>query len=209
MRPDSLRPLGLKLRGAGRLWSWPGISQPRLAQGLRRLGLAALTMLLALAGPAFGLLAMIPLVGLWMATGEAEWMIGAFLVAMINLINLAPAPPLDGSKALGPVLARVDPMVEKAALIAIGALVVWWGVTTGRFILAVFLGIALLGHLRAGAWRPPGGKLTWPQAGQSLGLFLATGLACAAAGIGVLLPLADGSLPGAIDFGARFIGIER
>lgn len=165
--------------------------------------------LVALAGPAFGLLAMIPLVGLWMATGEAEWMIGAFLVAMINLINLAPAPPLDGSKALGPVLARVDPMLEKIALIAIGALVVWWGVTTGRFILAVFLGIALLGHLRAGAWRPPGGKLTWPQAGQSLGLFLATGLACAAAGIGVLLPLADGSLPGAIDFGARFIGIER
>lgn len=51
MRPDSLRPFGLKLRGTGRLWSWPGISWPRLAQGLRRLGLAALTMLLALAGP--------------------------------------------------------------------------------------------------------------------------------------------------------------
>lgn len=166
--------------------------------------------LVALAGPAFGLLAAIPVVGVWYATGDAEWLMGAFFIAMINLVNLAPAPPLDGSKALGPVLARVDPMLEKVALIAIGALVVWWGVTTGRFILAVFLGIALLGHLRAGAWRPAdGARLSWGEAGKSLGLFLATGAVCAAAGLGVLLPLADGSPQGALDIALRFIGVER
>ena len=166
--------------------------------------------LVALAGPAFGLLAAIPVVAIWYATGDSEWLMGAFLIAMINLVNLAPAPPLDGSKALGPVLARVDPMLEKVALIAIGALVVWWGVTTGRFILAVFLGIALLGHLRAGAWRPDDGpRLSWGEAGKSLGLFLVTGAACAAAGLGVLLPLADGSPQGALDIGLRFIGVER
>lgn len=166
--------------------------------------------LVALAGPAFGLLAVLPVMGLWFVTRDPEWLMGAFFIAMINLVNLAPAPPLDGSKALGPVLARIDPMLEKVALIAIGALVVWWGVTTGRYILAVFLGIALLGHLKAGAWRPADGpRLSWPQAGQSLALFLVTALACAAAALGVLLPLADGSPTQALDVALRYIGVER
>lgn len=164
--------------------------------------------LVSLAGPAFGLLAVLPAVGLWMATGDREWMMGAFLIAMINLVNLAPAPPLDGSKALGPVLARIDPMVEKAALIAIGALVVWWGVSTGRYILAIFLGIAVLGSLRRGAWRPGERKLSWGEAAKSLGLFVATGAACAGAALGVLLPISDGSVLGALDIAERFIGFD-
>ncbi len=165
--------------------------------------------LVSLAGPAFGLLAVLPAVGLWFATGDQEWMLGAFFIAMINLVNLAPAPPLDGSKALGPVLARIDPMVEKAALIAIGALAVWWGVSTGRYILAVFLAIAILGSLRRGAWRPGEKKLTWPEAGKSLVLFLLTGALCGAAAIGVLLPLSEGSPQGAFEIAARFIGFDR
>ncbi|MCA3700172.1 MAG: peptidase M50 [Brevundimonas sp.] len=164
--------------------------------------------LVSLAGPAFGLLAVLPAVGLWMATGDREWMMGAFLIAMINLVNLAPAPPLDGSKALGPVLARIDPMVEKAALIAIGVLVVWWGVSTGRYILAIFLGIAVLGSLRRGAWRPGERKLSWGEAAKSLGLFVATGAACAGAALGVLLPISDGSVLGALDMAGRFIGFD-
>jgi Zn-dependent protease len=169
--------------------------------------------LVALAGPAFGLLAILPAVGLWLVSGDDAWMLGAFFIAMINLVNLAPAPPLDGSKALGPVLARIDPMVEKAALIAIGALAVWWGVSTGRWILAVFLGIAVLGSLRRGAWRPGEKTLSWPEAGRSLALFLITAAACAAAALGVLMPLAEGTPPerimGALDIAARFIGFDR
>lgn len=165
--------------------------------------------LVSLAGPAFGLLAVLPAVGLWLVTGDPAWMEGAFFIAMINLVNLAPAPPLDGSKALGPVLARIDPMVEKAALILMGGLAVWWGVSTGRYILAVFLAIAVLGSVRRGAWRPGEAKLTWPEAAKSLVLFLITAALCGAAAIGVLLPLSEGSPQGAIDIAARFIGIGR
>ena len=60
--------------------------------------------LVSLAGPAFGLLAMIPFVGVWTVLGQGEWLMGAFFIAMINLVNLLPAPPLDGSKALPPTL---------------------------------------------------------------------------------------------------------
>lgn len=168
--------------------------------------------LVSLAGPAFGLLAIVPVAGIWYATGDRSWMIGAFFIAMINLVNLAPAPPLDGSKALGPVLARIHPMVEKAALIAMGGLAVWWGVTTGRYILAVFLAIAVIGSLRQGAWRPGERTLSWGEAGQSFALFLITAVLCLGAAIGVLLPLSEGSLIerfwNGIDMAARFIGFN-
>ena len=78
----------------------------------------------SLAGPLFGLLAAIPFFILFLVLGGKVWLLGAVVIAAINLINLAPAPPLDGSRALGPVLARIHPMVEKGAMIAMGALVV-------------------------------------------------------------------------------------
>ena len=137
--------------------------------------------LVSLAGPAFGLLALIPVVGLWIVTGDDAWMLGAFFIAMINFVNLAPAPPLDGSKALGPVLARIDPMVEKAALI---------------------------GHLRRGAWRPEGRQLTWKEAGQSVGLFLLTAAACAGVGLSALVPGAASGAD-ALAAGASFFEFNR
>lgn len=164
--------------------------------------------LVSLAGPAFGLLAMIPFVAAWMVTGGGAWLFGAFFIAMINLVNLVPAPPLDGSKALGPVLARVHPMLEKAALIGVGVAVVWWGVTTGRWILAAFLAIAILGHLRRGGWRPDERPLNTPEAGKSLALYLLTTAACAAAAVASLALLADGSVVGGIDLGLRFMGLD-
>ncbi len=163
--------------------------------------------LVSLAGPGFGLLAAIPFFGGYIATGRGEWLLGAAVIALINLVNLAPAPPLDGSKALGPVLARIHPNVERGAMLLIGALVVFWGVTTGRFILAAFLAIALIGHLRRGAWRPEGRPLTGREAGQSVGLFLAAAIACVGVGVAALMPLADGSLPGALAIAGRYMGI--
>lgn len=163
--------------------------------------------LVSLAGPAFGLLAAIPLFAGFIATGQGEWLLGAAIIALINLVNLAPAPPLDGSKALGPVLARIHPNVERGAMVLVGALVVIWGLTTGRFILAAFLAIALIGHLRRGAWRPEGRPLTGREAGQSVGLFLAAAVACAGVGIAALMPLAGGSLPGALAVAGRYLGI--
>lgn len=164
--------------------------------------------LVSLAGPAFGLLAAIPFYGLFLATGQATWLNGVFAVAVLNLINLAPAPPLDGSKALGPVLARIHPMVEKAALLAVGAVVILWGVSNGSWIFAAFLGIALFGHLRRGAWRPGGRRLTWGEAGKSTGLFLLTALACAGVGLSAVLPVAASGAE-AVALGSSFFEFNR
>lgn len=163
--------------------------------------------LVSLAGPAFGLLAMVPFVGLWAVTGGDAWLMGAFFIAMINLLNLLPAPPLDGSKALGPVLTRVHPRLEQVALLAVGGLAVWWGLSTGRLILAVFLGLAVIGHLKRGVWRAAWGRLSWPEAGRSLALYLLTAVVCAAAAIGALLPLTGGAVEPALEMGLRFFGV--
>ena len=164
--------------------------------------------LVSLAGPAFGLLAMIPFAGVWMATGQGEWLIGAFFIAMLNLVNLVPAPPLDGSKALGPVLTRVHPRLEQLVLLVIGIAVVWWGLTTGRFILAAFLALAVFSHLKRGVWRPAWGTLSWQEAGRSLALYLATGALCAVAAVGALLPVADGDPAEAIRLGLSYLGVR-
>jgi len=162
----------------------------------------------SLAGPAFGLLATVPFFAAWMVTGGSAWLVGAFAIAMLNLVNLAPAPPLDGSKALGPVLARIHPMLEKAAMVAVGALVVVWGLSNGSYIFAGFLVLALIGHLRRGAWRPEGRALTGREAIYSVGLFLITVAACAGVAMAALLPLA-GSVEGALAQGLRYLEFGR
>jgi Zn-dependent protease len=164
--------------------------------------------LVSLAGPAFGLLAAIPFFGLFITTNEPMWLQGVFIIALINLVNLAPAPPLDGSKALGPVLARIHPMVEKAAMVAVGVLVVIWGVTNGSYIFAAFLALALIGHLRRGAWRPDGRPLTGAESLRSVGLFVVVAAACVAVALAGLMPIA-GSLPEAAAFGARYFEFGR
>jgi len=164
--------------------------------------------LVSLAGPAFGLLAAIPFFALYFGLGGGTWLLGAAVIAALNLINLAPAPPLDGSKAIGPVLARIHPWVERAAMVVMGGLVVYWGVATGRWILAVFLAIALLGHLRRGAWRPEGRDLSVREALFSVGLYAVTAAACAVTGLAALLPLAEGSIPGAIQIAGSYLGFR-
>ncbi|HYC66840.1 metalloprotease [Brevundimonas sp.] len=165
--------------------------------------------LVSLAGPAFGLLAAIPFFALFIGTGQGTWLLGSAVIAALNLINLAPAPPLDGSKALGPVLARIHPMLERLAMFAVGALIVWWGFVTGRWILAAFLAIALIGHLKRGTWRPDGRRLTVRESVFSVGLFLVTTAACAAVGLASLMPIAEGSLPLALDIGGRYLGVGQ
>ncbi len=163
--------------------------------------------LVSLAGPAFGLLAAIPFFAGFIATGHGMWLLGAAVIAAVNLINLAPAPPLDGSKALGPVLARIHPMLERVAMIAVGGLVVWWGLMSGRWILAAFLAIALIGHLKRGAWRPDGRPLSGRESVFSVGLFVVTAAACAGVGLAALMPLGGGSLPVALDLAGRYLGV--
>ena len=165
--------------------------------------------LVSLAGPFFGLLAAIPFFALYVALNGPAWLIGAAVIAAINLVNLAPAPPLDGSKAIGPVLAKIHPWLERGAMILIGALVVYWGVMTGRWILAAFLAIALIGHLRRGFWRPDGRQLTVRESVFSVGLFLATAAACAGVGLAALMPLSGGSFEGALEIAGAYLGFGR
>ncbi|MEW6537152.1 MAG: site-2 protease family protein [Pseudomonadota bacterium] len=165
--------------------------------------------LVSLAGPAFGLLAMIPFVGVWMVLGQGEWLMSAFFIAMLNLVNLVPAPPLDGSKALGPVLTRVHPRLEQIVLLIIGVAVVWWGLTTGRFILAAFLALSVFSHLKRGVWRAAWGTLSWPEAGKSLALYLLTLAVCAAAAVGALMPMTGGDPSGAVQLGLNYLGFGR
>ena len=164
--------------------------------------------LVSLAGPAFGLLAAIPFLGLFLATGNGMWLQGVFAISLLNLINLAPAPPLDGSKALGPVLARIHPLLEKAALLAVGGLVLAWGVSNGSWFFAAFLALALIGHLRRGAWRPEGRQLTWAEAGKSTGLFLVTAAACVGVALAALMPGAP-SFEAAMAGGMSFFEFGR
>jgi len=128
--------------------------------------------LIALAGPSFGLIAAIPFFLLARQTGDSRWVGGAFFIGLINLINLAPAPPLDGSKALGPALARIHPLVEKAALILVGLVAVVLAVRTGNWIFGAFVGIATLGAIRARTLRAPARPLTAVEWIGSVGLWL-------------------------------------
>ena len=164
--------------------------------------------LVSLAGPAFGLLAAIPFFAGYWATGEVAWLQGAFVISVINLFNLAPAPPLDGSKALGPVLARAHPMLEMGAMLAVGMAVAWWSLVTGRFILAAFLAIALIGHLRRGVWRPEGRPLSGEESFRSIALFLITAVACAGVAYAALAPM-TGSSAEALALGLNFYGLGQ
>lgn len=179
-----------------------------LAQGQREPKSEWHGVLVSLAGPAFGLLAAIPFFALWLVLGGPAWLLGAAVIAAINLVNLAPAPPLDGSKAIGPVLAKIHPWVERAAMLMMGVIVVYWGVMTGRWILAAFLAIALLGHLRRGGWRPEGQPLSGGQEAASVGLYLVMAAACVGVGLAALVPLAEGSLEGALRIAGTYLGFS-
>jgi Zn-dependent protease len=128
--------------------------------------------LIALAGPVIGLLAAAPFVLAYRYTGDHVWLGGVFFIGMINLINLAPAPPLDGSKALGPALARIHPWVERGALMLVGVLAVAWALWSRNYIFAVFVGLGLLGSLRTRAVRPEAARLNRLQWLASVGLWL-------------------------------------
>ena len=177
------------------------------ARGARGAASEWIGVLVSLAGPAFGLIAALPFFAVWAATADPVWLQGAWFVAIINLLNLAPAPPLDGSKALGPVLARIHPLLEKAALLGVGAFVVLWGLQNGAYILAIFLALGVLSHLRRGAWRPDTAPLSWSQAGASLGLFLFTGAACAAVGLTAMTLYTGDGLGAALTTSGRFLGL--
>ena len=164
--------------------------------------------LVSLAGPAFGMLAAIPFLALYVVTRQPAWLTGVLAIAALNLVNLVPAPPLDGSKALGPVLARIHPMLERAVIFLIGAVVVLWGISNGSWFFAGFLALSLYGHLRRGTWRPDGRPLSVKESGYSVGLFVAAMALCGGVAMAALLPL-TGTLENAMTIAGSYVGFGR
>jgi Zn-dependent protease len=130
--------------------------------------------LISLAGPSFGLLAVLPFYAAAGITQDPKWLEAAVAVAVINLLNLVPAPPLDGSRALGPVLSRIHPNVERAVLVLIGVGVVLWAVKTHNWMIGLFVGASILGALKRPTTRPFVLRLDAAQQAWSLILYIAT-----------------------------------
>lgn len=123
--------------------------------------------LVAVAGPAFGMLAVLPFLAIAHIAGQKAWLEAAFAISIINLLNLVPAPPLDGSKVLGPVLAKVHPVLERVVLIAIGAAAILWAINRGSYIFAAFVGLSVIMSAGRADLRPPARPL---QGREPLGL---------------------------------------
>jgi len=161
--------------------------------------------LIALAGPVFGLLAAVPFFGLAAWTGDAAWLTGAFVISGFNLLNLAPAPPLDGSKALGPMLAKVHPALERGALLLVGGLAVAWTLSRGSLLAPLFIGLSVFASFRAARLRPASRPLTWNEWALGLALY---GLAVVLCG-SVLVVSARGAGVGAGFFSFGGFGGHR
>lgn len=136
--------------------------------------------LVSLAGPSFGLLAVLPFYAAAGITQDPVWLEAAIPVAVINLLNLIPAPPLDGSRALGPVLARIHPQIERGVLVLVGVAAVWWCLQHRNFLIGVFIAISVYSALTRPAVRPTAIRLTGVQQGLSLLLYLVVGALCVA-----------------------------
>lgn len=162
--------------------------------------------LISLAGPMFGLLATIPFFILFMATGTPIWILAAFVICMINLINLVPAPPLDGSQAIGPVLSKISPWLERGVMLLIGATVVVWAMTRGSYIFGAFVALALFGHLSRGIRPIYGRALTDGESLKSVGLFVVTTLACVGVAVAAVTLLTGDPVNGWLQV-LRYLGV--
>jgi Zn-dependent protease len=109
--------------------------------------------LIALAGPALGITMVLPLIGAAFVTGDPAWLLGAFFVTILNIYNLFPAPPLDGSHAIGPVLANIHPMLERVVVVVLGLVAAVWSLTGGSFLVALLIGMATFNAARFGVKR--------------------------------------------------------
>jgi Zn-dependent protease len=139
------------------------------------------SVLIALAGPVAGLLAAIPFWLVYESSGDAEWLKGALFVGGLNLLNLLPAPPLDGAKALGPSLAWIHPSVERGVMILLGGIGVYVAVQMRQPFIAAFVGLGVAQAVLGRAPRAPARRMSLGQWFASIVLWLAAFALCAGA----------------------------
>lgn len=120
--------------------------------------------LIAIAGPGFGLLSLIPLLGVAYATGDAQWVGYAAIAAFINLFNLLPIGILDGGRIVQAIAFSIAGWFGIAVFglgLALGALVL---LNTAGGVVSLVLVLSVLEF--AASWRrhranpiPP---MRWP-----------------------------------------------
>ncbi|MEI7931837.1 MAG: site-2 protease family protein [Alphaproteobacteria bacterium] len=145
------------------------------------------SVLISLAGPAFGLLAAIPFFVMYGVTNVAAWRDGVIFIAAINMLNLFPARPLDGARAIGPVLRRIHPWVELSVAGLLGLIGIVASLLLGMYIIAVVIGFSIVGLVRNHNVEASGTPLSGGEMAGALGLYALTGLLCLAVIFGVLV----------------------
>lgn len=131
--------------------------------------------LIAIAGPAFGLLSLVPLLALAYATGDGQWVGYAAIAAFINLFNLLPIGILDGGRIVQAIAFSIAGWLGIAAFglgLALGAYVLMHragGVVSLVLVLSVFE--------FAAAWRRnrsnPIPHMRWPAVVGATAAYLA------------------------------------
>ena len=119
---------------------------------------------IAIAGPAFGLLSLVPLLVIGTMTGEREWLLYASLAAFINLFNLLPIGILDGGRIVQSIafsIAGWAGLAVFAAGLLAGAYLVWHaagGVVSIILVLSVLEFVSTWRRNRASPIAP----MSWP-----------------------------------------------
>jgi Zn-dependent protease len=83
---------------------------------------------IAIAGPAFGLLSLFPLLGIAYLSGDKQWIAYAAIAAFINLFNLLPIGVLDGGRIVQAIAFSIAGWLGIAAFglgLVLGAVILW------------------------------------------------------------------------------------
>jgi Zn-dependent protease len=119
---------------------------------------------IAIAGPAFGLLSLVPLLAVAYATGDPQWDAYAAMAALINLFNLLPIGILDGGRIVQAIAFSIAGWLGIAAFgtgLGIGAYLL---LHTAGGLVSLVLVLSLIEF--AAAWRRnrdnPIPRMRWP-----------------------------------------------
>lgn len=98
---------------------------------------------IALMGPAFGVLSLLPMAALGLVDGDPRWFAYLGMIAFVNLFNLLPIAILDGGRTLSAIAHSLGHRLGIAAFVAsmgLGAVVTW---QLGSIVLAVIMALAI------------------------------------------------------------------